>query len=123
MMTLRSLRLAALAPVLAALACSTSTTPNGPVAAQATAQGIRATNRTSQPIFFTTVERNAAALYDFAMCSDPERCETIAPGASHTVPWSQVASYSPNRHEYLVLWWHGEDVGSGGATHSVVVVR
>jgi hypothetical protein len=123
MMTPRSLRLLALAPLLAALACTTSTAPNGRVVARATAAGILAMNASSRPIFFVAVERNALALYDFGMCTDAQRCETIAPGASHTVAWSEVAGYAPDRSEYLFIWWQARDNGDVGLTGSVEVTR
>jgi hypothetical protein len=123
MMTPRPLRLLALAPFLAAVACTTTTVPDGTVGARATAGGIIATNRTTRPIFYTAVERGALALYDYAECSDPTRCDYIAAGASGAIPWSRVVAYSPSRPEYVFLWWQAPAPGRDRQTGSVVVSR
>jgi hypothetical protein len=122
MMTPRS-RCLALVPFLAALACSSPTGSNGVVTARATTLGIDATNHTRRPIFYTAVERNHLALYDYVPCTDETRCETIAPGASRIVPWSQVVFYSPGVKEYVFLWWQASPEGATSLSGSVVVTR
>jgi hypothetical protein len=123
MMTPRSLRLLALAPVLAAVACTTTTVPDGTVGARATIGGIVATNGTTRPIFYTAVERGALALYDYAECSDATRCDYIAAGESGAVPWSRVVAYSPGRSEYVFLWWQAPEPGRETLRGGVVVTR
>lgn len=112
-----------LGSALAALACTSSTAPNGTVTARATSVGILATNRTTRPVFFVAVERNGLALYDFAPCTDASRCDTIAPGARRTIGWSDVALYSPSAREFVLLWWQAPAEGATPLMRSVVVTR
>lgn len=106
-----------------ALACSNATAPSGTVTAVSTLAGIRATNETNRPVFYTAVEREASALYDFFPCTDASRCDNIAPGASATLPWSRVASFDPAKHEYLFYWWQApppDDTQARSGTLSVL---
>ena len=124
-LNLRSLRALALAPLLGALACSSSTGPNGTVTARATALGISATNRTDRPIFYVAVEQGALALYDFIPCTDATRCPTIPSGGAGLVPWSDVVAYDASRHTYVFMWWQGPATtpGSQPRSGSIVVTR
>jgi len=107
-MTTLSRRLRLLTIVTAALACSSTTEPTGTVTAVGTAEGIRATNGTSRPVFYSAVEREVLARLNSSMvppCTDAARCASIAPGASITMPWSQVSFFDPAKHDYLFGWW------------------
>jgi hypothetical protein len=117
-MTVTARRFPLLAFLVVALGCSGTTEPSGAVSARAVPAGIQATNGTTRTIFYTAVEREAAALYDYYPCTDPTACAHISAGATVTVPWSQVVSFDPARHEYLLYWWQApsasdESVQSG----------
>jgi hypothetical protein len=103
-MTPRSFRVLALAPLLAALACSGPTLPVAGVAAQATADGIVATNATNRPVLYFAVEQGTLALITMAPCNDVAVCPTIPARGTITIPWADVPGYAPTRHVYLLFW-------------------
>ena len=89
-------------------ACSASKPTDGPTAvtAAATAEGIRFTNRTDRPIYYTAFEREYAARVMFAPCTDPALCPSIAPRGEAVIPFAMIGGYEPGKREAMVYWWH-----------------
>jgi hypothetical protein len=89
-----------------ASACGSPTRPDGEVSAVATAEGIRAANGTSRPVLYLVFEQGLTGAIDFVPCEDVAVCPSIAPGATVTIPWSEVMGYDPRRRTYLLYWHH-----------------
>ena len=96
----------------------------GDVAVSRVTGGIKLTNGTERPVAYAVWNRGWLAL--FAPCADtgPE-CLRLAPGASVTVPDSEIDGYAPGAREAVVRWWHVLPDGAGryqaGAVQEVVV--
>jgi hypothetical protein len=71
-----------------------------------TGDGISVTNQTSQAVHTIAVERNAAALFDWAPCTTGPNCPAHAPGTRWTIPWGEILGYAADRREYIVYWWY-----------------
>ena len=107
------------AVIIAAVACSS---PVGPVEVEATVQqSVRMSNETSAPIYYFAVECDAAALINWAPCTDPATCRGIQPGQSRLIPFSEIGLYTPAAEAALVYWWHL--VPSGGGTFAPDSIR
>lgn len=89
----------------------------GGVEALALADQVVLTNKTSSPVFYFLVGREASALVDWIACADPDRCPTIQPGSSISVQRSQINGGS--EPEILVFWWHGVNTPAGPRPDSV----
>ena len=115
-----ALVLAAGIPLVASASCQREParppldrTAEGGVQAALTADGIRITNGTEQPVAYAVWARGFLGL--FAPCTDtgPE-CPRLAPAASVVVPVSAVVGMWPGEREAVVRWWHVVPDGSGG---------
>jgi len=95
-------------PLLAlSLACANLTGPiGGRLTVRAASPVLELTNQGAAAIYFFTVERGAAAYTDWAPCTDPNRCAGIKMGQTASVPYTQIAAYSPSAREAIVYWWH-----------------
>ena len=69
------------------------------------ARTIVVVNRTSTPIFAQVWGGNLLAVIDYVLCVDPDRCESIAPGASRTYKYPEPFQGVPEK-EAVVSWWH-----------------
>lgn len=110
------------AALIASVACAS---PVGPVEIAATPeQSLRIANETSAPIYYFAIECNAAALANWAPCTNPATCRPIPPGQSHLIPFSEIALYTPAAEAALVYWWHLRPAGGGSfAPDSIRAVR
>ena len=89
------------------VACSTPVSlAQGQVGVRALPPTLQVTNHTSLPVFTFIIESGAAARTDWLPCRDPVRCAAIAPGATATVPYTEIKSYSTAAREAIVYWWH-----------------
>jgi hypothetical protein len=82
-------------------------------------------NTGAEPLYTFTITRDAAALVEWIPCTEPTRCEGIAPGGHRELPYSEVYGYTPATRELLVYGWNlvpGEN-GFTVGTMRVVVVR
>jgi hypothetical protein len=117
---MRSLRRFYFVAACALVAACTSSGPtdvsyeSGPLAndenyvtVTAKAEGLVVVNQTELPVFYFAVERTAAAYTGFVTCGvSLALCVGINPGASVTIPWSNVAGFRPEAVEYLFSWYH-----------------
>ena len=112
-----------LAPALclaAALACRDSTAPNEQLLARSTLAGIRVTNQTAGPLFFSVLaQQQLVAAVLSPPCRDLDRCDFVPAGDTRLIPWSDARGYAPDRREYLVYSW-GLDPKSPMSVASVV---
>ena len=110
------------AAVVLPLACSS---PTGPVEVATTAyQSIRVSNGTSAAIYYFAIDGNALALANWAPCTNPETCPSVAPGKSRLIPFSEIALLSPTTEAAVVYWWHLTSQGGGTfAPDSIRAVR
>ncbi len=89
---------------LALIACNA---PTGPLTVNATRnQSLRLVNNTPEPVYYFVVERDAAALINWAPCTDPAQCKTVPPRGARSVPYDEIASYTPSARQAIVYWWH-----------------
>jgi hypothetical protein len=108
--------------VIALVACSS---PTAPVEVAATPeQSIRLSNSTSAPIYYFTIECDAAALANWAPCTDPSTCRHVQPGESRLIPYSEIGLYTPAADAALVYWWHLKPQSGGTfAPDSIRAIR
>ena len=115
-------------PLLVLLGCGDATGPvaGDEVRVQLTAVGATARNGTPATAYYFVVERETAALINWAGCTDPDHCPGIAPGASVTVPYAQIFGW-PGSGELIFYWWHLVPNGTGSyrmdSLHAVVATR
>ena len=99
-------RFAVLLLALAALACGDTTAPAADeFTIQTTGEEIVLSNAADKPTFYFIVERQTAALLDFATCVQGRDCNSVAPGKTVRIPYRQIAGYKPDRKEAIVYWW------------------
>jgi hypothetical protein len=103
-MTLK--RFALLLLSLAPLGCGSSTSPaEDQFSIQTTGEEVVMSNPAEKPTFYFIVERETAAVLDFATCVKGPRCKSVAPGTTARIPYRQIAGYKPDRKEAIVYWW------------------
>jgi hypothetical protein len=98
------------------LACSGLTeVQDGALVARASsaARVLELTSLDAEHLYYFAVEREMTALINWAPCTDPERCDGIAPNTSVEFSYSAIAFYEPGDAEAVVYWWRLVD-GAGG---------
>jgi hypothetical protein len=91
---------------LAVLACGDSTAQAGDdFTVRATGEEVVLSNTAEKPTFYFIVERQAAAVLDFATCVEGPRCKSVPPGMTMRIPYRQITGYKPDRKEAIVYWW------------------
>ena|SRR5688500_466065 len=117
MLTLRPRRhyRAILVFLLATNGCAAATGPEGraTVAVVDGGQAIAITNRTSRPIFTFVVDRQEAALINWAPCVSGPSCPPLPPGDTRLTPFP-AGPRSGEQREALVYWWHAVPGHGGG---------
>ena len=82
----------------------------GPVAGSLTAQAsrpaVQLNNNSSATVYTFVVERETAAVMNWAPCTNPFLCPGLAPGKEATLPYSDIAGYTPGARQAVVYWWH-----------------
>ena len=97
------------------LACGDPTGPiPGTLAVRATAPVLQLTNQSAAPIYTFTIEAGTAARANWAPCTDPSRCPSIAPGKHATLPYAAITGYTAGAQQAIVFWWHLTLGGSTG---------
>lgn len=89
------------------LSCAQPMAPgDGVVQASATAAGVVATNHGAQPAHYLAYTPGWLALVLLAPCRDDDQdpCPRLAPGATITIPWSQVGGYPDPSRQYRLSW-------------------
>ena len=100
-------RLAVLLLPAVAVACGgDSTAPSGDqLTIHTTGEEVVLSNPAERPAFYFIVERETAAVLDFATCVEGPRCKSVSPGTTARIPYRQIAGYKPDRKEAIVYWW------------------
>jgi hypothetical protein len=70
-----------------------------------TGEEVVLSNGTEKPTYYFIVERETAAVLDFATCVEGPRCKSVAPGSTARIPYRQIAGYKADRKEAIVYWW------------------
>ena len=108
--------------LVSVIACNS---PTGPLAVSAALPSLRLQNSSAAPIYYFAVERESAALIDWAVCTDAPVCPTVPAHGRTVVPYDHIAGYAPGEREAIVYWWHLEPLGAGqfraDSIHAVVV--
>ena len=98
--------LSVLCAALAIAACSVTTAPSSDLmTAIPGAEAVELRNNSSDPVYFFAADRGVLALLDFAVCRDPSKCESIAPGTTKRVPYAGIIGYSGTTAELVVYHW------------------
>ena len=95
----------------ALVGCSSSF---GPVDVVTQASALRILNSSDAPIYYFIVERQSAALVDWAPCTKPSTCPSVAAHGDAEVPFSRIVGYEPGEREAIFYWWHLLPVPAGG---------
>ncbi|HEX2077310.1 MAG TPA: hypothetical protein VHG08_06360 [Longimicrobium sp.] len=110
--------------------CSSSEGPLDPAVALDVSvnarKSLRLENASSRAIYYFVIERNMAALANWAPCTSPEQpCPRVQPRSQTQVPYSRIAGYEPGAREAIVYWWHLVERDGGWAVDHVrsVVVQ
>ncbi|HEY4648970.1 MAG TPA: hypothetical protein VIG95_07660, partial [Gemmatimonadales bacterium] len=97
-----------------ALACGESTAPaEDEFTIQTTGEEVVLSNAADKPTFYFIVERETAALLDFATCVKGPDCKSVAPGRTIRIPYRQITGYRPERKEAIVYWWRSVLAATG----------
>jgi hypothetical protein len=97
-----------------ALACGDSTAPAAEqLTIKTTGEEVVLSNPAEKPAFYFIVERETAAVLDFATCVEGPRCKNVAPGTTARIPYRQIAGYRPDRKEAIVYWWRSVMASTG----------
>ena len=77
-------------------------------------------------VYWLAADQEALALIDWAPCSDPSRCEGIAPRATIEVPRSRIVADQPGSRAVTVYHWRLVPHGAAfrpDSIRSIVVPR
>jgi hypothetical protein len=100
-------------------ACSGSTgISEDDFAIRATGQDVVLVNSSERPVFYFLVERETAAVINFATCVEPE-CPHVAAGATVRVPYTAITGYQPGKREIIVHLWLSVPSSSGPRAESI----
>lgn len=104
--------------LMASNGCATATGPGdgATVAVVDGEQAIAITNRTNRPIFTFVVDRQVAALINWAPCVSGPSCPPLQPGDTRLTPFPAATAGGAQR-EALVYWWHAVR-GPGGVVRA-----
>jgi hypothetical protein len=80
---------------------------------RATGREVRLSNAAEMPTFYFVVERETAAVIDFAPCVEGPECPSVAPGATVRIPYSGISGYQAGRKEAIVFWWRSARTPAG----------
>ena len=99
---------------LAVSACSVSTAPSSDlITATPEEEALEIRNTSSEPVYYFVADRGVLALVDFSMCNEPDKCESVAPGAAKKVPYAGMLGYSGSTEELIVYHWRLLPTGAG----------
>jgi hypothetical protein len=87
---------------------------DGPLAVRAGARTLQLRNQTAETVHVFVIERESAALTNWAPCSNPDRCDGLAPGEEQSIGYGEIAGYESGDQEAILYWWHLEQQPGGG---------
>jgi len=109
-----------LAGLVAALACGDpASITREQFTIQATGREVVLSNAAPQPTFYLVVERETAALVNFALCVGDPGCRSVAPDSTVRVPYGEITGYRPGSKEAVVYWWRAVPGPTGLRADSV----
>lgn len=118
--SMQSGQLSLLVILTVVLACGDPVSvPEDEFTIRATGQELILTNDAAAPTFYLIVERETAALFDFATCVDVPVCPPVGSKAIVRVPYRDVIGYRPGRTEAIVYWWRSAPSPDGPQVDSV----
>jgi hypothetical protein len=98
--------LSSLAVLTGALACGDpASITQDQFTIHATGREVLLNNAAPHPTFYLVVERETAALIDFALCIDQSQCRSVGPGSTVRVPYREITGYHAGGKEAVVYWW------------------
>jgi hypothetical protein len=97
--------------VILVVACAS---PTGPFQITRGSGSLRLANTTNRSVFYTLIESETATRVDWAPCTDPSTCSSIAPHKQGAVPYTEIAGYEAGDREAIVYWWYLEPAPVGG---------
>lgn len=86
---------------------------------QATGREVVLSNATAQPTFYLVVERQTAALIDFATCVQQPECQSVGAGSTVRVPYGEITGYRVGSKEAIVYWWRAVPSPTGARADSL----
>lgn len=95
-------------------ACELLTLPSAEIRAWGEPGAIVISNPGERPIYYFAIEQGTAALTLWGPCSDPARCDGVAPGARVELALESVPGYTREAETVLVYWWHLVPADGGG---------
>ncbi len=100
---------------VAVTACSVTTAPSSDlITASPESETLDLRNNSADPVYYFVADRGVLALLDFAICNEPPKCESIAPGTAKRVPYDGILGYSGTSEELVVFHWRLLPKSSGG---------
>lgn len=113
--------LSALAAFAAVTACSSPSAPSSDlIVATAESHALDLKNMSDETVYYFVAERGALALLDFAICNEPSKCDSVAPGSRRRVPYSGVVGYSAGSEQAVVFHWRLVSKGGGKYEHDAI---
>jgi hypothetical protein len=70
---------------------------------QATGREVVLSNTAGQATFYLVVERETAALINFAACVGQSQCQSVDPDSSVKIPYGEITGYHAGSKEAVVL--------------------
>jgi hypothetical protein len=109
-----------LAVLVGALACGDpASVTQEEFSIHATGREVLLSNAAPQPTYYLVVERQTAALIDFALCVGDPGCRSVAPDSTVRVPYREITGYRPSSKEAVVYWWRAVPGPTGPRADSV----
>jgi hypothetical protein len=114
------LRFSSLALLTGSLACGDpASVTQEQFTIHATGREVVLSNAAAQPTFYLVVERETAAVIDFATCIDQPQCRSVSPDSTVRVPYSEITGYRPGSKEAVVYWWRAVQGPTGPRADSL----
>jgi hypothetical protein len=108
------------AVLVAALACGDpASVTQDQFTIQATGREVVLNNAAPRPTFYLIVERETAALIDFALCVGQPECRSVGSGSIVRVPYSEITGYHAGSQQAIVYWWRAVPGPSGPRADSL----
>jgi hypothetical protein len=113
--------LSAVAGLTGVLACGDpASVTQDQLTIQATGREVVLSSAAAQPTFYRVVERETAALINFATCVDQPQCQSVAAGSTVRVPYSEITGHHAGvSQEAVVYWWRAVRTPTGPQVDSL----
>jgi hypothetical protein len=106
--------LSVMCAAFAIAACSNPVYPASDlIRARGEARTLMMTNISSDPVYYFAADREALALLDWAVCTDPSKCQSIPAQSTKAIAYSQIAAYQLGSKSAVVYHWRLVSLGLG----------